>query len=201
MERVMTDPKGDQRLRVLAILRQRSNPKGYVKDVDVPLIARMTGIAEHDVAKQLWGLQKQGVVGFSTKRIHGKTVPYRFRIIRKSGEAVVMRAASPETADLLDAMAQEPVPEPTERPREAREPRPGTETPKPTETPKEAVPWDGYPEIAAVMARRDQITKAATAAAALEEAGLHDLAEMAIEAVPALSGLEAEIVRYIDNAR
>lgn len=79
-ERVKTDPHGDQRDRVLDILRAHANHKGYVKDVDVQSIARMTGISEHDVAKQLWGLNTMGWIGFSTKKLRGHTIPYRFRL-------------------------------------------------------------------------------------------------------------------------
>jgi hypothetical protein len=167
-DRIYTDPKGNQRDRVLAVLRDRANSKGYVRDADVQLISRLTGIADHDVAKHLWGMQKQGLIGFSTRHVHGKTVPYRFRLTAKLlssadghdpiatadglltpvDTALESRPPGRLERMLLDAQSaedgeaamQEAVPEPTGRPERAAEPVAGIQGPEPTGTPKEAAP-------------------------------------------------------------
>ena len=95
--RVKTDDKGNQRDRIIRVLRDSSNAKGYVRDMDVEGICRQTGIVAHDVAKHLWGLQKQGLIGFSTKHVHGKTVPYRFRLTSR-----MMNEPDQDTAGLGD---------------------------------------------------------------------------------------------------
>lgn len=126
------------------VLRQSANSKGYVKSMDVEGIARITGITEHDVAKHLWGLQKQGLVGFSTKRGRGgHTVPYRFRL--KGGGMTAIETRPPGPLERLMAQATEPdqrdtAPEPTGRLSEAAEPVAGIQAPETTETPEEAVP-------------------------------------------------------------
>lgn len=103
MARVETSPKGNQRDRILDILRDRSNARGYVSDVDVQLLARLTGIDDHDVAKQLWGLQKAGLIGFSVKKGHGQQWPFRFRLRKR-----LLNDTQPdqETAALGDHMAR-----------------------------------------------------------------------------------------------
>ena len=176
-DRIYTDPKGNQRDRVIAVLRDRANDKGYVKDADVQLISRLTGIPDHDVAKHLWGMQKMGLVGFSTKHVRGKTVPYRFRLTARfmqSAEAhspipnpgggtwrpvdtrvetrpmgtLERRLLEVQEAEAGEAAMREAAPEPTGRPERAIEPDPGIQGPEPTEGPEEAAPVQ---EIAAVV--------------------------------------------------
>ncbi len=111
MARVPTNPKGNQRDRILDILRDRSNERGYVKDVDVELLARLTEIDDHDVAKQLWGMQKAGLIGFSVKKGHGQSWPYRFRL-RK---AIMGDTQTEQASALLGDRAAHAVTNPTRR--------------------------------------------------------------------------------------
>lgn len=203
MDRVGMSAKGNQRERVMAVLVEHASEKGYVRDMDVQGIARLTGIDLHDVAKHLWGMQKQGLVGFSTKHVQGRTVPYRFRLTARG---------------LRDS-----APEPTERPSEAAEPAAGIQGPEPNEKPKEAAPVrqiattipmtqealddadammdarppgftrEAFPQIFALIEREDRREQVEAAARALEAAGLDDLAVQALEAIPPMSPLEQEI--------
>jgi hypothetical protein len=189
MDRVETSPHGDQRDRIMTVLREHANPKGYVTG-DIEMIARLTGISSHDVVKHLWGLQKQRQVGFSTKRVHGRELPYRFRLLKGA-------------------------PEPTSGISEATEPVPGISGPVTfieavVPVSQEALddsmgimdhradpPRDTYPLITELLARDGKLAKVQEAARALEAAGLDDLALQTYEAIPALSPLEHEIVGLV----
>ena len=209
--RIKTDDKGNQRDRIAILLRESANAKGYVRDMDVPGICRITGIDAHDVAKHLWGLQKQGLIGFSTKHVHGKTVPYRFRLTQR--------------------FMQDGAPEPTGRPERAIESEPGIEGPDATETPEEAAPVqevaavipvpqevlddsvsfmdarrapftaEHYPEIHSLLDRVDKRERVEEAARALEAAGLDDMALAALDAIPSLTPLEHEILAVVRGFR
>lgn len=220
-DRVYTDPKGNQRDRVLAILRDRANDKGYVKDADVALIARLTGIPEHDVAKHLWGMQKMGLIGFSTRHVHGKTVPFRFRLTAKARDTAPEPTGRPEGAVGFPAGIQ--VPGETEGPKSGRcvecdtgERAHGTMDhpftpvqeiaaviPVPQEVLDDAASImdarppaftaEAYPEIFALIERETKREKIEEAARALEQAGLDDLAVQALESIPPITALETEV--------
>lgn len=191
MNRIATDDKGNQRDRIIAVLLENANAKGYVRDMDIAGIARITGIDLHDVAKHLWGLQKQGLVGFSTKHVHGRTVPYRFRLTSRS---------------LRDGVSER-----TEWPSEAADSQPGIQGPVTTVAAVVPVPQDvlddaavmdarppgftreAFPEIFTLIEREEKRDVIEQAARALEQAGLDDLAVQALDAVPPMSALEAEV--------
>lgn len=173
-QRVETNGYGNQRERILAVLQQAADTRGYVRSVDVQGICRQTGIDPHDVVKHLWGLQKQSLLGFSTRHLNGTTVPFRFRL---RGDAIPGRSVA------------------TDGPQEAQTaPNTGEGSGAPSEAAGDADPLGGFPLIRALLGNEGRRAKVVAAAKALEEAGLDDLAIQALEQAPELTPLEREVV-------
>jgi biotin operon repressor len=93
-----------QQENIFTLLKMHDNGRGYVSGLNVESLSRLTGIDRHDVAKTLWGLKKQGLLGFSEKkRGHGgKVEPYRFRITKKGLEAGAEEVRKAEPVELIE---------------------------------------------------------------------------------------------------
>lgn len=203
---VVVQPRGNGKTskhRLLDLLCRNTNERGLVT-LSTRQIRMKAGLSKHDLVKLLFDLRDEGKIDAT---------------IRGTGPAMRPTAIRIRPAGFY----REAAPEPTGRPEGAAGFPAGIQAPGATEGPEEAAPVqeiaavvpvpqdvlddaasimdakppaftaEAYPEIFALLEREGRREKIEEAARALEQAGLDDMAVQALEAIPSITPLEAEI--------
>jgi DNA-binding Lrp family transcriptional regulator len=164
-----------KRRKIMRILAENSNEKGYVSNLTSNEIAEKLNLSAAEVNNALWMMQKEELVGFTeNKQSHYLT---RFRLRRKALESI-------------DGGNAKEVAEAIQQPHEAQPIDLGVTMPA------DAEPVKKYPALKRLFDRSSRLRKALEL---LEGTNADEAAIKVLEELENMSEVEKEIVQYFED--